>query len=274
MLLSCPNCQAEYDIPDEHFAQGARRVRCSNCSLEWEFRAPEIEQRAQDASAAVSSPQIDEPSHHEQVEVQAPEAPLRAAEPAQHDFDDRNFDKVPPGYDWGPDKFDTWNAKPGQLRAGTSLTAERPQPSGSSAGVSLFLVGLTAILLGAYFASSAVVSAIPASATLYRGIGLEPIETFRGWSACVRPPSDADETRLVSTIQVEMTNASKFGKLIPQVSQAPLGTALDDLSGSQSVRYLGPGESRVIPYAVQSDQELRVFLLDRAAGQSKQVFVC
>ena len=50
MNISCPNCKVKYDIPSAYFAKGQQRVRCSNCSFEWEHRDPNSEHlRSQEA---------------------------------------------------------------------------------------------------------------------------------------------------------------------------------------------------------------------------------
>lgn len=44
MIISCPKCQVKYDIPSTYFANGQRRVRCSNCAFEWKHRDPNSQQ--------------------------------------------------------------------------------------------------------------------------------------------------------------------------------------------------------------------------------------
>jgi predicted Zn finger-like uncharacterized protein len=42
MLLSCPNCLTEYDVPDTALAGRARRLRCARCGHQWQAAsAPE-----------------------------------------------------------------------------------------------------------------------------------------------------------------------------------------------------------------------------------------
>jgi predicted Zn finger-like uncharacterized protein len=42
MLLSCPNCLTEYDVPDTALAGRARRLRCARCGHQWQAgSAPE-----------------------------------------------------------------------------------------------------------------------------------------------------------------------------------------------------------------------------------------
>jgi predicted Zn finger-like uncharacterized protein len=42
MLLSCPNCLTEYDVPETALAGRARRLRCARCGHQWQAAsAPE-----------------------------------------------------------------------------------------------------------------------------------------------------------------------------------------------------------------------------------------
>ena len=43
MLIVCPSCQAEYNVPDALLGRAARQVRCARCANEWlpdELRPP------------------------------------------------------------------------------------------------------------------------------------------------------------------------------------------------------------------------------------------
>jgi predicted Zn finger-like uncharacterized protein len=40
MLISCPNCEAGYDVPDSVLAGDGRRLRCKACAEEWHACLP------------------------------------------------------------------------------------------------------------------------------------------------------------------------------------------------------------------------------------------
>ncbi|MBU8544519.1 MULTISPECIES: zinc-ribbon domain-containing protein [Roseomonadaceae] len=55
MRISCPNCAAEYDVPDQALAAGPRLLRCARCQHRFEAALPAppaAESRAETAGAA------------------------------------------------------------------------------------------------------------------------------------------------------------------------------------------------------------------------------
>jgi predicted Zn finger-like uncharacterized protein len=54
MRLVCPNCRAEYEVPDAALKDRKRTLRCGNCGASWSF--PEA-----DPQAAVSLPPVPGP---------------------------------------------------------------------------------------------------------------------------------------------------------------------------------------------------------------------
>ena len=35
MRVDCPNCGTQYEVPEIHFSDGARKVRCTECGYRW-----------------------------------------------------------------------------------------------------------------------------------------------------------------------------------------------------------------------------------------------
>lgn len=83
MRLTCPNCSAQYEVPDEVIPEGGRDVQCSNCEQTW-FQAkhpqeppvaaektPEPEPEIQ-----VEQPKADEPDQDPQDVASDPAADL------------------------------------------------------------------------------------------------------------------------------------------------------------------------------------------------------
>ncbi|MEM6305062.1 MAG: zinc-ribbon domain-containing protein [Pseudomonadota bacterium] len=78
MRLTCPNCDAQYEVPDDVIPQEGRDVQCSNCGQTWFQAHPDhIEAEA----AAELGPQ--EPAPTEEV------TPTRAAEAEDHPSEEK-----------------------------------------------------------------------------------------------------------------------------------------------------------------------------------------
>ncbi|WP_371226226.1 zinc-ribbon domain-containing protein [Roseovarius sp. 2305UL8-3] len=86
MRLTCPNCGAQYEVPDEVIPESGRDVQCSNCGDTWFQHHPD---HAPDPEEAPSEePSWDAPSEAEEVEeVQAEPAPEPEREEDTEDED-------------------------------------------------------------------------------------------------------------------------------------------------------------------------------------------
>lgn len=67
MRLTCPNCRAQYEVPDEVIPEEGRDVQCSNCEKTWfQEKHPKAEvETPEPAKAAASEPVIEEPAAEE-----------------------------------------------------------------------------------------------------------------------------------------------------------------------------------------------------------------
>ncbi len=91
MRLTCPNCEAQYEVPDEVIPTSGRDVQCSNCGDTWFEHHPDHppaeaepeEDQTWDASQepADSEPDV-EPETHSEPESDAEPDPEEDAEPA------------------------------------------------------------------------------------------------------------------------------------------------------------------------------------------------
>ncbi|MES0826247.1 zinc-ribbon domain-containing protein [Ruegeria sp. SCP11] len=86
MRLTCPNCGAQYEVPDEVIPEEGRDVQCSNCEKTWfQAKHPEplpeeaVEPVAEEAPAPEPEAELEEPEAVEEAPAPAPEI---AAEPA------------------------------------------------------------------------------------------------------------------------------------------------------------------------------------------------
>ncbi len=69
MRLTCPNCSAQYEVPDEVIPEGGRDVQCSNCEQTWfQTKTPEA-----GAPKAPPAPEVEEVAE-EVEETASPEA--------------------------------------------------------------------------------------------------------------------------------------------------------------------------------------------------------
>lgn len=82
MRLTCPNCEALYDVPDDVIPPGGREVQCSNCGESWFQAPPDVppDARPEMPAETVDLPQEDpEEPPSEQDEPEAP--PRRELDP-------------------------------------------------------------------------------------------------------------------------------------------------------------------------------------------------
>ncbi|MBU8541100.1 zinc-ribbon domain-containing protein [Falsiroseomonas tokyonensis] len=72
MRISCPNCAAEYDVPDSALAAGPRLLRCARCEHKFTAALPE----------AVAEPAAEPPAAAAETPAEPAPAETPAAEPA------------------------------------------------------------------------------------------------------------------------------------------------------------------------------------------------
>lgn len=152
MRLSCPACDAAYDLPETLFLTGARKVRCVKCGHAWMAgeRAPATPEEPPPAAVA---PPPAEPG----PEAEAEEAPARRPLPL------RRRAAPPP-------------AEPPPLP--DLLLAPPPEPRGSGRPLAVAWAASVLLLAVACWAGweyrGQVVAAWPASARLYTALGGMP----------------------------------------------------------------------------------------------------
>lgn len=66
MRLTCPNCTAQYEVPDDVIPEDGRDVQCSNCGNTWFQAHASAEEPASDDGAqdAVWHPEVDDSADH------------------------------------------------------------------------------------------------------------------------------------------------------------------------------------------------------------------
>jgi predicted Zn finger-like uncharacterized protein len=68
MRLICPNCGAQYEVPDEVIPENGRDVQCSNCGDTWFQHHP-----SQPVTERQAEPEAEQATDHDQVTWDAPE---------------------------------------------------------------------------------------------------------------------------------------------------------------------------------------------------------
>jgi predicted Zn finger-like uncharacterized protein len=105
MRLICPNCGAQYEVPDDVIPEAGRDVQCSNCGSTW-FERPGASDREEDDAVfttnipvAQPAPEVDATSEDDDLVIPEPdfgpepEPVFSAAEEYDEDYDD---DDLPP----------------------------------------------------------------------------------------------------------------------------------------------------------------------------------
>ncbi len=116
MRLTCPNCGAQYEVPDDIIPTGGRDVQCSNCGNTWfqvhaDMQAEEpVEDAVADVVAAASddAAQDEARAPEEEVfeEVEPPELSIEAEPEDDQDFFDDEDEENPDDLDLGGEDWD------------------------------------------------------------------------------------------------------------------------------------------------------------------------
>ena len=85
MRLTCPNCDARYEVPDEVVPSTGRDVQCSNCGQTWFQHHPD-NPPAEEADDGLALEE-DAPAPDEEVSPPPPPAPPQPAAPQQRQLD-------------------------------------------------------------------------------------------------------------------------------------------------------------------------------------------
>ncbi|MEQ6202315.1 zinc-ribbon domain-containing protein [Sulfitobacter sp. HNIBRBA2951] len=80
MRLICPNCDAQYEVPDDVMPKAGRDVQCSNCGQTWFQNHPDFEPTAEEAAEDIPAPD-------EEVAPPPPPPPPPAKEPERKQLD-------------------------------------------------------------------------------------------------------------------------------------------------------------------------------------------
>ncbi|GAA6176499.1 zinc-ribbon domain-containing protein [Sulfitobacter pacificus] len=84
MRLTCPNCDAQYEVPDEVIPTAGRDVQCSNCGKTWFQHHPDHLPEEEDDTAPLG---VEAPAPDEEVSPPPPPTPPPSKEPVRKQLD-------------------------------------------------------------------------------------------------------------------------------------------------------------------------------------------
>ena len=212
MILTCPNCQTRFLVPDQAIGTDGRRVRCGNCQHMW-FAEPD--QAGGDVpDEAPDQPVDDTAPAAEDIAAPPPEADAEAAvpdmaddsAPEAADADDPMDDLTDePADDGAPDiaADDPLDEPEPELaapaRAGPEAAIRRNLPAlpkqgrGIAAGWIALGVFVVALIAGVLGFKDGLIKAWPPSVGLYRALGMVEAEPLP-------PPVEAEPASFVRII--------------------------------------------------------------------------
>ena len=236
MRVDCPNCGTQYEVPEIHFSDGARKVRCTECGYRWNQSATKahFNEGRKDAplldmlEPALDMARIDEGGLADSDDGADPDASSDAsadlstrAETPQTELADTEASPAAVAEDIIVTRLDPAAA---ETAFDTLEEALAPRPVDRKQqffedmarrwqwglGVVVAMALLSMLVLG----REAVVQAMPLTQGLYRGLGLEPWSALRGWDLCVASTgSGAGEAG--ATIHYDLRNTSAFRRSAP-----------------------------------------------------------
>ncbi len=219
MIITCPNCETQFNVDAAAFIPNGRTVRCAKCSHKWTQRPPE----GDEAPAGAAD---DEPSP-------AP-APAPAATPPDAEDDDLDDDEDIPEIVERPVVPD---AAPPRRRS-------RAAAIGSWAALVLVVV---AILGGAFFARQPIVGLWPPAGQLYALIGFPVASPYDGLEIgepALKQTREGESTVLV--VSGEIANTSEDVREVPRLRVALLNVRGDEITNwsfTATAAALAPGDA-------------------------------
>ncbi len=96
MRLTCPNCDATYEVPDDVIPESGRDVQCSNCGHTW-FEGPRVAAGRVTPRRAAPEPTPSAPQSEPEPVRRTAEVPSDDADPDQRDDDEGSGEGGPSG---------------------------------------------------------------------------------------------------------------------------------------------------------------------------------
>ena len=226
MIITCPNCETQFNVDAAAFVPNGRAVRCAKCSHKWTQRPPE------DAEAPGEA--VDD------APAAAPEPP-RVAEAEDDDGDD-------PGA--ADDEFDDDEDIPDIVERPVVPEGAAPRGRGRIAAIgaraALVLV-VVAVLGGAFFAREQIVDVWPPSGQLYALIGFPVASPYDGLEIgqpALKQTREGEST--VLEVSGEIANNSAEIREVPRLRVALLNVRGDEITNwsfTATATALAPGDA-------------------------------
>ena len=270
MRVDCPNCGTQYEVPEIHFSDGARKVRCTECGYRWNQSATHahFNEGRKDAplldmlEPALDMARFDEGGPTDLAADADPEASADRSVTASA-YADADADAATPRV-----QFAAPEASPAAVAEDIIVTQRDPDAAETAfdaleealaprpvdrrqqffedmaqrwqwgLGVVVAMALLSMLVLG----REAVVQAVPLTQGVYRGLGLEPWSALRGWDLCVAS-TGSGIGEAGATIHYDMRNTSAFRRSAPDIFVVA--------AGEDPVRVEGPARP------VSSGQDVR-----------------
>lgn len=189
MLITCPSCSTAYDLPAERIGASGRKVRCASCRESWFIASPE------DKSSPAPLPSLDGYEQSATIEIVARPAPppsrIDAEETAPIDAPARKTQR-------------------GRTKPAKSKPRRWSAILARAAAVAAVCIGPPALLTG----RESVVSVLPGTATLYRGIGL-PVNLVGLSFEKVSSSLTRDDATPVLEVTGEIVNNGRAPRTVP-----------------------------------------------------------
>ncbi len=215
MIITCPNCETQFNVDAAAFIPNGRTVRCAKCSHKWTQRPPESAEAPAEAA--------------DDVPAAAPAAP-----PPDAAGDDLDDDEDIPEIVERPVVPDV------------APTRRRGRVAAIGGWAALVLV-VVAVLGGAFFARQPIVELWPPAGQLYALIGFPVASPYDGLEIgepALKQTRDGESTVLV--VSGEIANTSEDVREVPRLRVALLNVRGDEITNwsfTATATALAPGDA-------------------------------
>lgn len=237
MILTCPSCEARFNVEPDALLPNGRTVRCGRCAHTWKEMPPE-----------------DIPKRVEAAEPPAPAVP----EPGDADDGDIGIPGLESVGGGAPDG-DGLDIQAGERQVPEYQAPQRRgQGRGSTIGWIAVAAVVTVALGGGFVARDAIIDTWPPASMLYEKIGLAPEP---GFGLALRTEAEVqkrDGSAEILVIRGEIVNVSSRPRLVPMLQGSLLDADQNDIHSwtfSTALGELAAGETRPFDARVPNPPE-------------------
>lgn len=265
MILTCPSCEARFNIKPEALLPSGRSVRCSKCAHTWKELPPEdMPKRVieEEPTPMVPVPDtFDSDPDYEDVREEADDDPDDVEVPSLESIEEAASNE---------DEF--------ELPAFTPRTrSRRQQREAKSKGPMLMWGAIVAVLAivfgGGFFGRAAIIDVWPPASMIYGMVGLAPGPGFGLELRNVAPKQKVEGDTAVLVISGEVVNISSRLRNVPTLQGSLLDAGQNEIHSwtfSMAPEELAPGESGTfstrVPNPPEGARGLEVTFVDGQEG--------